>query len=280
MARPTARIDGVSPEQVEDDYVRNVLAAQARTWGAPLLNHLVYARRPSIFRGARGMWTGIDGSGLVDGRLQALLNRTASKPLTSQIAGQPADSAMLLGGVSFALYSKSFWQYLRTGLADAFAGNGTLMVVLADSLTERQQNGQYTNLMDAFMAVSCIDRPWPRPLTAWSSAAATAAQAAPQFGAANMWGSLPCAFWPVPAAAPVRLRAPGAPPILVVGTTRDPATPFRWVQALAGDLKSGVLLGWNGDGHTAYLEGSSCVDTAVDRYLISLATPRSGTICP
>ncbi|HYB69631.1 MAG TPA: hypothetical protein VEH80_03115 [Candidatus Bathyarchaeia archaeon] len=75
MARPTARIDGVSPEQVEDDYVRNVLAAQARTWGAPLLNHLVYARRPSIFRGARGMWTGIDGSGLVDGRLQALLNR-------------------------------------------------------------------------------------------------------------------------------------------------------------------------------------------------------------
>ena len=70
-----ARIDGVAPEQVQDDYVRNVLAAQARTWGAPLLNHLVYARRPSIFRGARGMWTGIDGSKLVDGRLQALLNR-------------------------------------------------------------------------------------------------------------------------------------------------------------------------------------------------------------
>jgi hypothetical protein len=70
-----ARIDGVSPEQVQDDYVRNVLAAQAKTWGAPLLNHLVYARRPSIFRGARGMWAGIDGSKLVDGRLQALLNR-------------------------------------------------------------------------------------------------------------------------------------------------------------------------------------------------------------
>jgi hypothetical protein len=70
-----ARIDGVSPEQVQDDYVRNVLAAQAKTWGAPLLNHLVYARRPSIFRGARGMWAGIDGSKLVDGRLRALLNR-------------------------------------------------------------------------------------------------------------------------------------------------------------------------------------------------------------
>jgi hypothetical protein len=104
--------------------------------------------------------------------------------------------------------------------------------------------------------------------------------AAPQFGAANVWSSLPCAYWPVPAARPVPLRAAGAPPILVVGTTRDPATPFRWAQTLARDLKSGVLLGWNGDGHTAYLEGSSCVDTAVDRYLISLSTPRNGMICP
>jgi pimeloyl-ACP methyl ester carboxylesterase len=213
-------------------------------------------------------------------RLQGLLNRTVSRPLTSQIAGQPANSAMLLGGVSYALYSKSLWPYLRAGLAQAFAGNGTVMVLLADSLVQRQANGQYTNLIDAFMAVSCIDRPWPRSLAAWSSAAAAAAKAAPQFGAVNMWGILPCAYWPVPAAAPVRLRAARAPPILVVGTTRDPATPFRQAQALARDLKSGVLLGWNGDGHTAYLEGSSCVDTAVDRYLISLATPRDGTICP
>jgi hypothetical protein len=154
------------------------------------------------------------------------------------------------------------------------------MVALADSLWQRQQNGQYTNLMDAFMAVSCIDRPWSRSLGPWSSAAAAAAKAAPQFGAANVWGSLPCAYWPVPAAAPVRLRGAGAPPILVVGTTRDPATPFRQAQALARDLKSGVLLGWNGDGHTAYLEGSTCVDTAVDRYLISLTTPPNGKICP
>ena len=77
----------------------------------------------------------------------------------------------------------------------------------------------------------------------------------------------------------MRLRAAGAPPILVVGTTRDPATPFRWARALARGLKSGVLLGWNGDGHTAYLMGSTCVNTAVDQYLISLVTPHNGTIC-
>ena len=70
-----ARVQGVDPGHPPDDYTAKVLAAQARAWGAPLLNHLVYARRPSIFRGARGMWTGIDGSGLIDGRLAALLNR-------------------------------------------------------------------------------------------------------------------------------------------------------------------------------------------------------------
>ena len=70
-----ARIEGVSPAESGDDYVQKVLDAQAKRWGAPLLNHLVYARRPSIFRGARGMWTGLDASGLIDGRLAALINR-------------------------------------------------------------------------------------------------------------------------------------------------------------------------------------------------------------
>ena len=70
-----ARIEGVQADQVQDEYVGKVLGAQARTWGGPLLNHLLYARRPSIFRGVRGMWTGIDNSGLVDAGLRALLNR-------------------------------------------------------------------------------------------------------------------------------------------------------------------------------------------------------------
>ena len=94
-----------------------------------------------------------------------------------------------------------------------------------------------------------------------------------------MWGSLPCAYWPVRGAPAPAMRAVGAPPILVVGTTRDPATPYRWAQALARDLSTGVLLGWNGDGHTAYKMGSSCVDSIVDRYLIDGAVPRNGTVC-
>jgi hypothetical protein len=69
-----ARIEDVDRSQI-DNYTKQVFGAQTRKWGAPLLNHLIYARRPTIFRGARGMWTGIDGSGLIDGKLQSLINR-------------------------------------------------------------------------------------------------------------------------------------------------------------------------------------------------------------
>ncbi len=95
-----------------------------------------------------------------------------------------------------------------------------------------------------------------------------------------MWGSLPCAYWPVRPDPRPSIRAAGGPPILVIGNKRDPATPYRWAQALAGDLRSGVLLGWNGNGHTAYMRGSSCVDGIVNQYLLDLAVPRTGTVCP
>jgi pimeloyl-ACP methyl ester carboxylesterase len=214
-------------------------------------------------------------------KTQALVARATSSPLASQLGdGQVADGAMLLNGIAGALYSRSLWPDLKAGLTDAFGGDGTGLVQLANLLLERNPNGTYTNLADADISISCLDRPWPRSLTAWAAAAATASRAAPLFGAATVWGSLTCAYWPIPANPLARIRAAGARPILVVGTLRDPATPYRWAQALAGDLSSGVLLGWNGDGHTAYGEGSACVDTIVNDYLIHLSVPRGGGVCP
>jgi len=214
-------------------------------------------------------------------RLYALIVRANSVPLANQLGnGQVADGALLLNGVAAALYGKSTWTDLKTGLAQAFAGNGTVLVQLANLLLERNPDGTYANLVDADTSISCLDRPWPRSLATWQAAAAAAARAAPLFGAPIVWGNLPCAYWPVPSDPPPRIRAAGARPILVVGTLRDPATPYRWAQALAADLSSGVLLGWNGDGHTAYGEGSSCVDTIVNDYLIGLSVPRSGMVCP
>jgi pimeloyl-ACP methyl ester carboxylesterase len=214
---------------------------------------------------------------------QALITRANTTPLGQLADGQVADGAMLLNGIAAALYSTSFWPDLKIGLTDAFAGNGTVLVELADLLYERNPNGTYTNLADADTAISCLDRPWPRSLAAYQAAAAEAKRVAPLFGAPIVWGSLACAYWPVPSYPLPRIRAAGVKgsrPILVVGTLRDPATPYRQAQALAADLASGVLLGWNGDGHTAYGEGSACVDTIVNDYLIDLAVPRSGLLCP
>ena len=186
---------------------------------------------------------------------------------------------MLLYGVADALYSRSSWPILKAALASAFTGDGTELVDLASQLYGRNPNGTYSTLANAVTAIDCLDRPWPRSLAPWRSAASAAGKAAPMFGAALVWGSLTCAYWPVPSYPQPHIKAVGAPPILVVGTLRDPATPYHWAQAMAGDLASGVLLGWNGDGHTAYGEGSACIDTIVNDYLIDLAVPRSGTVC-
>jgi pimeloyl-ACP methyl ester carboxylesterase len=139
-------------------------------------------------------------------QVQALLNAATRKPLLSQITGQPGVAPLLLNGIGAALYSKALWPYLREGLAAALAGNGSVLVELGDLYVERSQNGQYSNLTEAEVAVDCLDHAWPRSLPAWRSAAAAAAKAAPMFGAPIMWGSLPCAYWPVHAAPPVRLR--------------------------------------------------------------------------
>ena len=211
----------------------------------------------------------------------ALITGANTQPLANHLGDdQVADGAMLVNGIAAALYSKETWNDLKIALTSAFGGDGTELLELANYLLERNSNGTYSNLADADTVISCLDRPYPRALGQYEAAAKTAAKAAPLFGAAIVWGSLTCAYWPVPAYPLPSIRAAGAKPILVVGTLRDPATPYRQAQALAADLASGVLLGWNGDGHTAYGEGSSCVDSIVNDYLISLKTPRSGTVCP
>jgi pimeloyl-ACP methyl ester carboxylesterase len=219
-------------------------------------------------------------------RIQELISRAAANPLANNLSGQRADGALVLNGIATALYNQAYWPTLREALTSAFGGDATVLVELANALWERNGSGQYTNLADANMAVECLDRPWPAGgtgpagLARWRTAALAAARAAPAFGAPIMWGSLPCAYWPVRSYPVPSIRAAGAPPILVIGNQRDPATPYRWAQALAGDLKSGVLLGWDGNGHTAYMMGSSCVDGLVNRYLLELAVPRNGTVCP
>jgi hypothetical protein len=151
---------------------------------------------------------------------------------------------------------------------------------LSDVYTGRETGGRYDNLTAAFYAIGCLDGPAPRSAASVERLAQRAARAAPNFGASTVWLGLPCTYWPVPPdGRPGPIRAPGAPPIIVVGTTNDPATPYAQAQALARELDSGRLLTYVGQGHTAYGHGHACIDDAVDSYLVTRKLPRVGMRC-
>ena len=155
------------------------------------------------------------------------------------------------------------------------------MLLLADLYNDRGPGGRYTtNTGEAIYAVNCLDRPESGDFAAFRAQAAEVGAVSPIFGGYIVWANLPCTTWPVPAEGePEPVHAAGAAPILVVGTTRDPATPYEWAQALAEQLDSGHLLTYDGDGHTAYRRGSRCVDTAVDAYLLDGTVPADGARC-
>ncbi|MFE0154183.1 alpha/beta hydrolase [Nonomuraea sp. NPDC059007] len=207
-----------------------------------------------------------------------LLRRTDKDPLTSE-TGRPVTEALATLGALTPLYDRNTWPALSESLAEAQKGNGTLLLSSADQLVGRADDGTYSNQTESGMAITCADTPTPPGTSALAQAATTAAKAAPVFGSYVMWSILPCAFWPPAPEPPATLRAPGAAPILVLGTRRDPATPYHWSQSLADQLESGTLLTYEGDGHTAYGSGSTCIDTHVDHYLITRTTPADGTRC-
>ena len=193
--------------------------------------------------------------------------------------GRQLTQALAKYGVASALYNERYWPYLRNALARALAGDGSGLLQLADALAGRQPDGSYTNMMEANLAINCVDEPMPEKISAYGSVARRADRKAPHFGEFIAWGTLPCAFWPVPPDPDVHIDGSGASPILVVGTTGDPATPYAWSKALASQLSSGVLLTRKGDGHTAYRQGNACIDKAINHYLISTDPPSPGKVC-
>jgi pimeloyl-ACP methyl ester carboxylesterase len=211
--------------------------------------------------------------------LEALKARVTDHPETSA-SGRVLGAGEFFEGLAAGLYSQSDWPQLWAVLGAVQQGNPTGLLLFSDALTGRNNDGTYNNLIEANIAINCIDRPAPRKVSAYDAAARAFAKQAPDFGAAIEYGSLPCAFWRVPPVEQTHpVHAPKAPTILVIGTTRDPATPYVWAKALTRQLGSAVLLTFNGDGHTAYLRHDSCVDTAVHNYVEDLQAPKPGTTC-
>ncbi len=198
-----------------------------------------------------------------------------------EVRDLPGDGSRTVGpdefslGTGAALYSRaSGWPYLAQALADAQHGDGAAMLDLSDSYLERGPTG-YTNITEANFAVNCIDRPWPRAEAPYYALAAHVRPKAPRFGPFIALSGLGCAVWPVgPVSRPHRVTAPGSPPVVVIGTTRDPATPYAWAQGLSNQLSRAVLITHVGDGHTVYREGApACLLKPVNAYLVSLTVP-------
>jgi pimeloyl-ACP methyl ester carboxylesterase len=181
----------------------------------------------------------------------------------------------VVGSALFALPAVA--GFIEEGIARGEAGDGSLGASGFDIYAETT-DGVRSNVSAATVAVNCLDYRWPRGAKGVRQIVSRTARASPRFGQTFLREYLPCASWPVkptPSPSPV---AAGAPPILVVGTTGDPSTPYQGAQAMAKQLDSGVLLTREGQGHTAYF-ASRCITEAVNAYLLTLAVPPKGTIC-
>ncbi|MGW1900085.1 alpha/beta hydrolase [Streptomyces hirsutus] len=215
--------------------------------------------------------------------LKEFFAKTDAQPIpTGDADGRELTESLATIGVIAAMYDEGAWPLLRKALTAAMKeNNGAGLLALSDSYYERDTNGKYANLMFANAAVNCLDLP-----PAFGSpdqvrdALPDFEKASPVFGEGFAWAALNCTYWPVAATGePQRIEAKGAAPIVVVGTTRDPATPYRWAQALADQLASARLLTYEGDGHTAYGRGSECIDSAINAYLVDGTPPADGKRC-
>lgn len=213
-------------------------------------------------------------------KLSAFFERVDRKPLDTGTK-RSLTEAQATTGVIRSMYDESSWPVLREALAAAKKGDGEQLLALSDDYYERAPDGSYSNTMYANPAVNCLDLPPPfaGPEDV-EKAVPSFRKASPVFGRGFAWAALNCADWPHRATGtPHQIAAEGADPVVVVGTTRDPATPYRWARGLAGQLDTARLVTYEGDGHTAYLRGSRCVDKAIDGYLLRGEAPKNGTTC-
>ena len=183
-------------------------------------------------------------------------------------------------GLATALYDDATWGVAANAVKNLRSGGAKTLLSLADQQTGRQGDGTYDNSSDAQTMVACNDSA-ERPSRDEAVAAANRISAeVPGFGNAIGWSVLGCLDWPLAANPLPAPKAPTSPPLLVVGTVGDPATPYEWSVAMTAALGNATLLTYEGTGHTAFGRGGPCVDDAVVRYLVDLQVPAAGTRCP
>lgn len=215
-------------------------------------------------------------------QLRAFMQGLDSDPLPTADGRLLTESLASYAVLTFLYFPDSDYPRLRSALSQAVtSGDGTALIALVDERVNRGQDGRYLdNSTDAFYAVTCADAPYEGTAQEVRRLADQWSQKAPTFGRALAWGMLVCADWPVtPAERITSISADGSAPILVVSTAGDTATPHQWGIDVANSLSNGHLITWDGSNHTAYREGSQCIDAAVDSYLVAGELPAPDLIC-
>jgi pimeloyl-ACP methyl ester carboxylesterase len=210
----------------------------------------------------------------------SLFESAAKKPLSST-KHRPVTESLVVLGTASALYDRATgWPQLRAALTQALTGAGDNFLALADEYAQRNTDGTYNgNETDAQFVIDCLDWKGHRTTAEIVSEAKVFAAKAPVFGPYLAYSGLSCQFFPRLAIASPVIKKISTTPILIVGTTRDPATPYSWALDLHMTLLGSRLISLNGDGHTGYGHGSSCVDDAVDHYLLTGVPPAQDLAC-
>lgn len=200
--------------------------------------------------------------------------------------GRVLDSATLATGILSNLYSESYWPDLTAMFASLASGDPGPTFASADSYNSRNDDGTYqSNSYEVYVAATCVDGDFVDDPASTLDRIAEIDAAAPILGKYATYDDYAvldtaCTNWPVPRAElPTSFAADGADPILVIGTTNDPATPYASAVSLAKQLSSGVLLSYEGEGHTIYNQGVSCIDDVVDDYFVNGTVPAADPMC-
>lgn len=221
----------------------------------------------------------------VDAGLKTIKDLLAGIDQTPLKTGDPEGRDLTVGlafyGLILPLYSKDNWSYLDDGLKQALDGDGSTLLQLADFYGSRENGTYKDNSLEAISVINCLDDPWSITTDEVPANFPDFEKASPTFGDVFAWGLTACNGIPFTSTdePDLKIDGSGAAPIVVLGTTRDPATPYAEAVAMADQLESGVLVSRDGDGHTAYNKGNSCVDDAVHSYLLDGTVPKDGLGC-
>ena len=224
--------------------------------------------------------TGCPLSGGTDAGVQQvrdLVTSANSSPLVTSDPNRTVAGSDIVSALSEYLYSsEQNWAPLTSALDQAINyRDGSLFAAQEDQAAASKDDSG-----GAFQAVTCLDYPVEGDTATWAAQYEEAKRVAPIFGDSSTGMDLVCSVWGHNGTRkPTQIHAHGAAPILVVGTTGDPATPYAWAQSLADQLDSGQLLTWEGTGHTAYGGDAPCINDAVDTYLLTGTMPKKGLTC-